>query len=134
MTTVRITQPAPDGEGTSIVVNGVEMREHILAGGVTVQRIGPSLPALVTLTIVADELDVDLAAADVVVVGADRPLTGDELATIEARAEALDDPARPLTPLQEYVTAARDVPRLVAEVKRLRAAPEPVCTCSRVES
>jgi hypothetical protein len=55
-------------------------------------------------------------------VSAPQPLTGDELATIKARAEAVD---RVFT----YATDARhvldeDVPRLLAEIERLRAQAE----------
>lgn len=56
VTTVHITDPAPDGNGTSIVINGVEMRDHIRAGGITVQWRDPGFPPLVTLVVPADEL------------------------------------------------------------------------------
>jgi len=51
---------------------------------------------------------------------ADQPLTGDELATIRARCEAA---LRDRSPQRATVLATRltyDVPRLVAEIERLR--------------
>jgi len=68
-------------------------------------------------------------------VSADQPLTGDELATIKARAEAA-------TSEQEWsvidVVIEQDVPRLVAEIERLQGeldeivhtlGPDRVCDC-----
>jgi predicted nuclease with TOPRIM domain len=56
-------------------------------------------------------------------VSASQPLTGDELAAIKARAEAVALPRwHEVATLKQVIAHAReDVPRLVAEVERLRA-------------
>lgn len=57
MSSVEITHPAPDGNGTSIVINCVEVNTHIAAGGVTVE-FRKDLPPLVTLRVPARELKI----------------------------------------------------------------------------
>jgi len=37
VTSISITQPAPDGNGTSVLLDGVEVRDKIRAGGLSVQ-------------------------------------------------------------------------------------------------
>ena len=62
MTRVQITHPAPDQNGTSVQVGGVEMRERIQSGGLSIQFRKDNLPPLVTLTLLGREVNLDLDA------------------------------------------------------------------------
>jgi hypothetical protein len=62
MTHVQITSPAPDQNGTSILIDGVEMRERIAAGSVQIEFRQPPLKPLVTVGIFAPDLALDIDA------------------------------------------------------------------------